>query len=411
MADAVANSYKADVFALDGSCFFAERVPLLAAGSFKAAWCALLEQALEPNPFYHPDYLTGVAQHVLGHEAHEVILVWSCDHRRELVGVFPVTVKGFTKGDPFGVLCFSFDSLFGVCTPLISPLAPEQVWARFIDYVQSDAHLPNIIHIPEFYRKEGGGLALETLIAQDQVLVHVEQEFQRAVASPLSDYDAYIARWSKKKARNIRSREKKLRGLGALQFDIIERGAVDFGDEFARFLELETGGWKGAKGTALASRADSRAFVKQVFQSDLPRSLGVHLAVLRLDGEMIAAQLNLHAQDHVFFIKSAYDERLSTYGPGVLLYKWMLEQMLSHKRFVELDSCADAHHSLEEIWLERKTVQAVLLALNTPDNQVPFQRLVAWRRFLQRSKSIIKGLRADVSAVFQDLPFLKRFGV
>ena len=367
--------------------FWTQIVSLTDCESIRKYWLDLARQAIEPNPFYEPDYLTALAKHVRVKEQHFLVLVWANNCLNELVGLFPITRKGLKNGFPVAVTCCSFDSFIGVCTPLISPCAPEEIWGCFFKAVKAHPKFPDIIYIPEFYINGATGQALKTHINAAKVIKHSIKEFERAIALPHTDYKTYSDAWSKKKARNIRSREKKLNKLGKLSFEIIDQSHPNFRDAFVAVLALEKAGWKGKKGTALASHKNTKNFAEFAFNSSIIAPC-THISLMRLDERIIAGQLNLISQKTAFFIKSAYDEERANFGPGIILYKWVLEQMLDQGAYVELDSCADANHHLEDIWLERKQVQEIVLAPATKTHKRKMKRLILWRRFHQKLKGV-----------------------
>lgn len=245
------------------------------------------------------------------------------------------------------------------------------------------------MHIPEFYIDGAVDEVLEDIVKSRKLLKNVTKEFQRAAAFCGLDFETYSSRWTRKKARNIRSRERKLKSQGKLSFEIIDQNNSSFRHALNTVLALEHSGWKGKKGTALISQTNTKTFAEFAFSSAI-KELCTHVAILKLDGRIIAGQLNLVSQNTAFFIKSAYDENLSALGPGIILYKWVLQQMLDHGKYIELDSCADANHHLEEIWLERKLVQELFLAVPSKVNERKLKLLVLSHDFLQKSKRFLK---------------------
>ena len=369
--------------------FYTEVIPFFESHHIQKEWLKLAETAIEPNPFYGPEYLTALVEHVCVNETHFLVLIWSETRRRELLGLFPVTKKGIRQGFPIAVTCLSFHSLIGVCTPLISHKDSRKVFECFFKAILSHSELPNILYMPEFYINGAVGEVLKETIKLNQLLLIVMKEFSRAAAFCDSDFATYSSRWRRKKARHIRSREKKLKSQGTLSFEIIDQLNPNYKQAYEAVLALENSGWKGKKGTALVSQSPTKSFADFAFHSTI-NGPSTHVALLRFDGRVIAGQLNLISQNKAFFIKSAYDEELASFGPGIILYKWVLEQMLDQGRYVELDSCADAHHHLEEIWLERKIVQELFLTVPGKVNERKLKFLVLWRDFFHKSKRFLK---------------------
>jgi hypothetical protein len=369
--------------------YITQVIPLSKSGEILKDWLKLAEEACEPNPFYSPDYLNALVENICKSEKHWLILVWSNDTQKKLLGLFPVTVKGIKQGFLFPVTSFTFHPLVGVCTPLIARAKPKEIWTSFFTAIENHPGFSGVIYIPEFYIDGTIGQALQELIRDRKFVLHVQDDFKRAVAFSHFDFPTYCDGWSKKKVRNIRVRERKLKELGVLSFEILDARDVNYQEAYEAILLLEKSGWKGRKKTALASKPNTRAFSELTFASKNKVPL-YHIALLKLDGKTIAGQLNLVSQKCVFFIKSAYDEKLSSYGPGVLLYKLVLQKMLEEGCYDELDSCADANHPLSEIWLESKRVQSMFLAPSTMPNKKKLKQIIIWHQFVQMLRTNLK---------------------
>jgi hypothetical protein len=369
----------------------AELVPVTDAETIRSEWSDLARRAIEPNPYYEPDHLIAVCGYMRPDEKHWLVLVRDRVSDR-LDGLFPVTVKGFRDGFPGGVTYLSFDSLVGQTVPLVAGDDPASVWAAFIGFVAERAELPTITCLQEFYAESPCGQALAKAVSNQQAEYRTESSFARAVATNGMSYEDYLERWSRKKARNLRSRFKKLSELGAVELEILEPGDARFGETLEQILELEAAGWKGRAGTALVSQERTRNFVRDAYASGR-NAPAVHLATLRLDGKLIAGDINLIAQRRAYFIKSAYDEAYSKYGPGVILYGFALEEMLDRGRYERLDSCADAGHPLEEIWLERERVERAFVAAPGPAGKRAINRLIAGRTAMFAMRDAMRGAK------------------
>lgn len=390
-ADTKKAVHRSGVKARKPDTFYPETIRFDEARQILGQWRELAANAIEPNPYYEPGYLLAVDKHLLPDEDQHLVLVWAGADKATLLGLFPISVRGMQKGFLLPVSNLTFDSMIGVCTPLISGQNPEQVWRCFFDFMDTHSLFPGVVHINEFYADGPVGKALGELVRDNGASHHVAQGFYRAVATSAQSFESYSDRWSKKKARNIRSRRRKLEALGNLSFEVLTVADVDFQDCLDAILALEVSGWKGKQGTALASQPHTAAFAQQAFTSS-HSDTETHLAIMRLDGRIIAGQINLISQSHAFFIKSAYDETLSGFGPGVALYTWVLERALDDGLYVELDSCADANHSLEEIWLERKLVQDVFISAPSRTNGLKIGVILTARSVLKKLKAKAKEL-------------------
>jgi CelD/BcsL family acetyltransferase involved in cellulose biosynthesis len=83
-------------------------------------------------------------------------------------------------------------------------------------------------------------------------------------------------------------------------------------------LAMEAAGWKGTRGTAILSRPSTAAFYKLLAEWAAAAGL-LRLHFLRLDGRPIAFEFALEQSGALHVLKTAYDEEMRRYGPGILI--------------------------------------------------------------------------------------------
>jgi CelD/BcsL family acetyltransferase involved in cellulose biosynthesis len=81
---------------------------------------------------------------------------------------------------------------------------------------------------------------------------------------------------------------------------------------------VEELGWKGARGTAIASQDELRQFYTEIARWASARGW-LRLAFLRLDGRAIAMQFDLEASRTYYSLKIGYDPAYERFAPGKLL--------------------------------------------------------------------------------------------
>jgi len=91
-----------------------------------------------------------------------------------------------------------------------------------------------------------------------------------------------------------------------------------------RFYELESAGWKGAVGSAIASSAKNRQFYDEI-----SRSAGeldyLCIYLLEWDSKLLAAHWGLSYRGRYFSPKIAYDENFGRWAPGHLIAQEILQ--------------------------------------------------------------------------------------
>ncbi len=75
---------------------------------------------------------------------------------------------------------------------------------------------------------------------------------------------------------------------------------------FETFLTMELKSWKGSNGTALLSDEDDAEFTRQLI-ANLAAHRAASVAMLRVDGRAIAAQVLLYSGDMAYTWKIAFD--------------------------------------------------------------------------------------------------------
>jgi hypothetical protein len=149
--------------------------------------------------------------------------------------------------------------------------------------------------------------------------------------------------------------------LGAL-------GAVDIANDrtpagvqsaFEIFLQMEAQGWKGAGGTALLSNEEDTAFTRRLIR-DLALRRHASVALLRVDGRPIAAQVLLYSGATAYTWKTAFDVEFAKFSPGALLIDKVTDALFAAD-ITEIESCSPAGSFMESLWTGRRMTVDVLV--------------------------------------------------
>ena len=111
-------------------------------------------------------------------------------------------------------------------------------------------------------------------------------------------------------------------GLRFLRVDTADRLFLD------RFYELESGGWKGAEGSAIVCNPETRQFYDEVSQA-AERFGYLSMYSLELDGVLLASHFGLSHRGRYFSPKIAYNEKYPQYAPGHLIVSEILQDCAS----------------------------------------------------------------------------------
>lgn len=164
----------------------------------------------------------------------------------------------------------------------------------------------------------------------------------------------------------------------------------------AHFLDLEAKGWKGKRGTALAVAPRHAAFAREMIEN-LANEGKCRIISVEVNGAPIAMGIILVSGDWGFFWKTAYDEELAEFSPGVQLTVELSRALLADTKIATTDSCACADHPMiDHLWSERMPIGDVFISV-AADRSKRFAFAVICehlrRDIRSRLKIVFNGLR------------------
>jgi CelD/BcsL family acetyltransferase involved in cellulose biosynthesis len=159
------------------------------------------------------------------------------------------------------------------------------------------------------------------------------QVLQRTLTNPpyldiVGDWAAFESGMGSDVRANLRRRRRRLEERGTVTFDE-EDGSSRLDRLFDEVVRVEGIGWKGDRGTAIGSRADTLRFYREIAGWAADRGwLRIH--ILRLDGRALAVSLALRCDGIHFHLKMGYDPEYRQLAPGMLLMRELI-----HNAFTE----------------------------------------------------------------------------
>lgn len=131
-----------------------------------------------------------------------------------------------------------------------------------------------------------------------------------------SDPDAVPQILTGKRRRELRRRRRQLEQIGEVLIDPAESGDLD--SRLADGFRVESLGWKGARGTAIASDRRTRRFYGEVARWAAQQGW-LRLGFVRVDGRAIAFDFGIQHEGAYYLVKTGYDPAYRAQGPGVQL--------------------------------------------------------------------------------------------
>lgn len=314
------------------------------------AWGELAATCLEPSIFSEPGFLLAAARHLAPPPGPKFVTVWapqgSGTHLVGLCPIAPPRVTGLTSAavwtHPQATSAF----------PLLDREHGAAALHAMLSAVGRMRYAPALLM---------AGLPADgptaAMLAGLRHPVRRLEERSRAILRHGGAAPGLPAKGRKE----LRRQWNRLGEQGSLAFS--SAGSVtELGEALAGFLALERQGWKGRRSTALASEAGTSRFVHEAMTS-LARTGQCRIDLLTVAGRPAAAGIVLRAGDRGFYWKTAYDEALARFSPGLQLALELTHRQLLQDDVACTDSCAAPGHSMiDRIWHDRMTVVDVLVA-------------------------------------------------
>lgn len=337
------------------------RAELIAATTLADAdagrWRQLAARALEPNPFFEPEYVLPLHRGLDGGDP-QLLVVRDGD---AWAACLPVELAKRWHQIPLRSLAsWRGHVLYGLLgTPLVAPERAEEAVAALLEALPAAA--PGAAFGAIEWMAGEGPVAEAVAAAVDgrSPTPITFESFERAALRRRPENDYLEQTLSSKHRRELRRQRRKLgEALGA------ELEAVDLAaDESAyeAFVALEAAGELGQRGTVLAADRGHAAFFTEVCRNFAAQGR-LQLLALRAGERIVAMKCNLRAGSTIFMFKIAYDESWSRFSPGILLEQEMVTLFHEQSDAELLDSCADPNNAMiNRLWPDRRTLTTTLI--------------------------------------------------
>lgn len=336
-----------------------------AAAAEAEAWQDLAAGALEPNPFYAPGAALAALRHLPEGARTRMLMIWRATAEgRELAGLLPVAAQPRRYLVPLP-LAKAADFQLTLTAPLIAQRDAEAVWTAILDALAASGR--RALLIP--FISDAGPVfaALRAACARSGRDLRIATRHERALLSGCGPGDAYLRATLESRRRKEADRQRRrLAELGELTFTVA-RSPAEVEPAMERFLDLEARGWKGAAGTALRLAPGGLGFGRDLARSMATRG-DIRIAALELSGRPVAMGLVLTSRRRAFYIKTAYDEALARYSPGLLLTLDLTRHLLDDGDIDDADSIAVSDHPMiDRVWTDRLPMASVVVACSPGD--------------------------------------------
>jgi CelD/BcsL family acetyltransferase involved in cellulose biosynthesis len=355
------------------------------------AWDELAASALEPNPFYE-SWLLLPAIEYLGGTMPEVATVWKGDR---LHAFMPLAREAGLKGLPVKAMSAWRHRHCLLCTPLVrAGKNAVDALGALLDWMaegRQGAAALELSHIPA-----GGAFhaALAEAMAARELAAVTTGWHTRAVLRRAASAEAYMeAALSRDTRKNCGKYEKQLRERGAVAWRRLAAGE-DARPWIEEFLALESGGWKGRAGSALASCQASARFAREAMASAAAQGR-LLISGIDCDSRPIARLATFTAGGGSFAFKTAYDESFKRCAPGILAEVQNIRDFHASGALDWMDSYTAAGNTVtDRLWKDRLVMLSFAVGLSWPGRIA-----CAALPLLALGRRAAGGLRAGVAAL------------
>lgn len=326
-------------------------------------WRALAQRAVEPNGYYLPAWELAVSATARGRSNASALPAFDGSSTR-LIGLMPVIslwrawkipLPALASAHPYGTLC----------SPLIDGDAPIEAATRLLQQArEAGAHALVLTDVA----LDGAAMnSLKQVLDRAGLKPRILSSYIRASLDATQDGETLLREaLGAKKLKELRRQRHRLEEHGPVVFEVA-RKPDEIGPALETFLQLEAGGWKGKRGTALVQHAGDATFIRRAVPA-LAETAQCEIVTLRAGTTAVAAGIVLRHQDRAFFFKLGVDERFAKYSPGVQLTLELTRHLCADPAIASADSTASADHPMiNPIWRGRFAIGDVLIPLRRYD--------------------------------------------
>jgi CelD/BcsL family acetyltransferase involved in cellulose biosynthesis len=341
------------------------------------AWTRLCDRAIEPNTFYRPAWARAVNAHARGRGGARVLLAWDGPSRNRLIGFLPVVSAWRALKLPFPILV-SWGAYSALGTPLLDRDCADRAALQLIK--AADAAGAYALLMPFLPERGAAAAAFWAALGMRGDSARVTHHEERAMLDASQDPAALLRdALGPKKLKELRRQRYRLGDGGKVSFSVAK--GADTTKALEHFLALESTGWKGRRGTALAESPGDQRFIREAAAA-LGANGELEVAVLSRGCNPVAAGVMLRQRGRANFFKIAYDETLAKCSPGVQLTLDITGHYCADAGIREIDSTANQDHPMiDRVWRGRLAIIEMLIPVKgTTPLTASFHLAIAARR-------------------------------
>jgi CelD/BcsL family acetyltransferase involved in cellulose biosynthesis len=318
-------------------------------------WDDLVQRA-SSNVFMNPAALQAV--HDTGFAKIVMLLAWEQGAApRKLVGLWGLQLRKAAPLLPAVLEALPHYYAF-LSSPVVDPAFADEVIPAFFVAIERSAELPNVVSLKSFDAEYPSHAAMLKVFS----LRGIEPLMLSETARPFVTREFGVKK-SGSTRKKLRQDWNKLSSLGTVEV-VNSREPAYVEQAFETFLGMEKASWKGEQGTALLSDSNDAAFARRLLHN-LAARRDASVALLRVDGAVIAAQVLMYGGSTAYTWKTAYDANFSRYSPGALLVDRVTEELFAGPDIRAINSCAAEDSFMGQLWAGRRAMVDMLFDIGS----------------------------------------------
>jgi len=339
--------------------------PLLPIEAVDASqWRSLADRAIEPNGYYLPDWELAVNASAPGRTGASVLVARNDGGLLGLMPVvslaraFKIPLPALVSAHPYGTLC----------TPLLDHVRAEEAAAQLMRAARETG--ARALLLREVALDGAAMKAVNAVLRGEGIRPRILRWHLRACLNAKRGADQLLQdALGAKKLKELRRQRHRLAEHGDVAFEIA-RSRDDVLTAIGTFLQLEAGGWKGRRGTALMQVEGNAAFIRRATGA-LAETGHCEIVTLRAGDVAVSSGIVLRHQSRAFFFKIGVNERFAKFSPGVQLTLELTRHLCADPKIASADSTASPDHPMiNPIWRGRFAIGDVLIPLRSQDPAV-----------------------------------------
>ncbi len=341
------------------------------------AWRELSDSALEPNPFFDPDFVMPAVEKL---DSSGVGLLVSKEDGGWTACMPVRRARGWRRVPATGLVAWKHLYCF-LGTPLLHPdRAKEGMRALLGEGLRHGRFLGLDLIATDGPAND----AFEAAVGELGLRPVDQRRYERATLERRPEPDEYLALKPKHRRNFERLRRRLEEGVGA-ELELRDRSLEP--EAWEEFLRIEASGWKGedGTGTAFATLGHSAFFL------DVCRRLSSRGMLQLLSAEAgdvrVAMLCSLISGDSAFTFKIAANVDYLEHSPGVQVEILYLPRFHSDERLRLVDSCAEAgNEMINRLWRDRRGIAILGVPRRGPTGAAtrPLLKGTAWLRRVMR---------------------------